>query len=163
MRRIGVMKKLFILLAVLVILAYVGGFRLYKTENGLVFGVPDYEKRDIHVSQVDLDILIKANELLPNENAWRRERVSDCSQSKKLDLYCALETASVLVMGKYVHRQPALQEVRFSIDDNYKNRWDKHRLVDFNSHSDTSFADIKYVLNVAMSTVRRKITHNKTN
>ena len=66
-------------------------------------------------------------------------------------------------MGEYVHRQPALQEVRFAIDDNYKDRWDKHRLVDFNSHNDTNFADIKYVLNVAISTVRRKITHNKTN
>ena len=163
MRKRGVVKKLFILLTVLVILAYAGGYRLYKTENGLVFGIPDYEKRDINVSQVDLDILIKANELLPNESAWKRGRASDCSQSKKLDLYCALETASVVVMGKYVHRQPALQEVRFVIDDNYKYRWDKHRLVDFNSHSDTSFADIKHVLNVAISTVRRKITHNKTN
>ena len=28
-----------------------------QTENGLVFGVPDYEKRDIAVSQVDLDII----------------------------------------------------------------------------------------------------------
>ena len=78
-------------------------------------------------------------------------------------MYRALETASIVVMGEYVHRQPALQEVRFAIDDNYKDRWDKHRLVDFNSHSDTSFADIKYVLNVAISNVIRKITHNKTN
>jgi hypothetical protein len=162
-RKRGGWKKIFILLVVLVILAYAGGCRLYKTENGLVFGIPDYEKRDIHVSQVDLDILIKADELLPNENAWRRGRVSDCSQSKRLDLYCALETASVVVMGKYVHRQPALQEVRFAIDDDYKYRWDKHRLVDFNLHSDTSFADIKHVLNVAISTVKQKITHNKTN
>jgi hypothetical protein len=163
MHKRGVIKKLFILLTVLVILAYAGGYRLYKTENGLVFGIPDYEKRDIHVSQVDLDILIEANELLPNKSAWRRGHVPDCSQSKKLDLYCALETSSIVVMGEYVHRQPALQEVRFAIDGNYKDRWDKHRLVDFNSHSDTSFADIKHVLNVAISTVRWKITHNKTN
>lgn len=163
MRKREVVKKSFILLIVIVILAYAGGFRLYKTENGLVFGIPDYEKRDIHVSQVDLDILIKANELLSNESEWRKERVSGCSQSKKLDLYCALETASVVLMGKYVHRQPALQEVRFAIDDNYKDRWDKHRLVDFNSHSDTNFTDIKYVLNVAISAVRQKITHNKAN
>ena len=45
MRKSGVMKKQFILLAVLIILAYAGGFRLYKTENGLVFGIPDYEKK----------------------------------------------------------------------------------------------------------------------
>lgn len=157
------MKRLVILLAAFVILVYASGCRLYKTENGLVFGIPDYEKRDIHVSQVDLDILIKASELLPNESAWRRGHASDCSKSKSLDLYCALEKASVDVMGEYVHRQPALQEVRFAIDDNYKDRWQEHRLIDFNSHSDTSFADIKYVLNFAISTVRRKIAHNKEN
>ena len=131
-----------------------------QTENGLVFGTSDYEKRDIHVSQVDLDILNRANQLLSDEEVWNREHPSDCSKTKKLDLFCALEKASVDVMGKYVHRQPALQEVRFVIDDHYKNRWKKHRLIDFNSNKETSFKDIKSVLNMAISTVTMKITHN---
>lgn len=132
-----------------------------KTENGLVFGIPDYEKRDIRVSQVDLDILNKAHQLLSNERVWVKEHPSDCTKTEKLDLFCALENASIDVMGKYIHRQPALQEVRFAIDDNYKSRWRKHRLIDFNSNKDTSFDDVKLVLEMAISKVKMKITHNK--
>jgi len=134
-----------------------GVIGVYKTENGIVLGLPDYEKRDIRVSQADLDILAEADGLLSSESRWSKVRVADCLQSEKLDLYCALERASVEVMGKYVHRQPALQEVRFTIDDHYRGRWAKHRLVDFNDNKDTSFADVKSVLAQAMATVRAKL------
>ena len=132
-----------------------------RTENGLVLGIPDYEKRDVRVSQVDLDILNKANQLLSDERVWKKEHPSDCTKSEKIDLFCALEMASVAVMGKYMHRQPALQEVRFAIDDNYKDRWEKHRLLDFNSNRSTRFSDIKSVLNTAITTVKWKLSHNK--
>jgi len=144
----------FVLLGSFIIFGVIG---VYKTENGIVFGLPDYEKKDIHVSQVDLDILIKADELLSNENSWRKVQVSDCSKSRKLDLYCALEEASVEVMGKYVHRQPALQEVRFVIDDHYRERWTKHRLIDFNTYKETSFEDIKSVLSKAIAMAKEKL------
>lgn len=128
-----------------------------KTENGLVFGMPDYEKRDIAVTNVDLDILIRADELLSTENLWEKGAVSRCGDSNKLSLYCALEKASINVTGKYVHRQPALQEVRFVIDDHYRNRWEKHRLIDFNANQATTFSDIKDVLKKAMKSVENKL------
>ncbi len=143
-----------ILLGSLVMFGVIG---VYKTENGIVLGLPDYEKRDIHVSQVDLDVLARADALLSSESGWSKGRVSNCLQSEKLDLYCALERASVEVIGKYIHRQPALQEVRFAIDDHYRERWTKHRLVDFNSNKDTKFEDIKAVLEKAISIVREKL------
>ena len=90
----------FILLGSFIIFGVIG---VYKTENGIVLGLPDYEKRDIHVSQVDLNILTKADALLSSESTWRKGGASDCAQSEKLDLYCALEKASIEVMGKYVH------------------------------------------------------------
>lgn len=150
------MKKLSIVLLV----AMMSG--CYKTENGLVLGIPSYEKKDIQVSQVDWDILNKANQLLSDEHVWKKQHPSDCTKTEKLDLFCALEKASVDVMGKYIHRQPALQEVRFVIDDNYKSRWSKHRLIDFNSNKDTTFDDVKSVLEMAMFSVKMKITHNKS-
>lgn len=134
-----------------------GVIGVYKTENGIVLGLPDYEKRDIRVSQVDLDILNEADTLLSSESRWSRSRDSSCSQSEELDLYCALERASVEVMGKYMHRQPALQEVRFVIDDHYRERWTKHRVVDFNANEHTNFEDIKSVLAEAIATVRGKL------
>ena len=150
----------FFLLVFFLIFGVIG---VYKTENGIVLGLPDYEKRDIHVSQVDMDILTKADALLSSESRWRKGRVSNCSQSEKFDIYCALEKASVDVMGKYIHRQPALQEVRFSIDDHYRERWEKHRLIDFNTNKDTSFKDVKAVLAQAIATVKGKLALYKEN
>lgn len=129
----------------------------YQTENGLVFGLPDYEKRDVKVTQIDLDILLKTNALLKDESVWRKDAVRICDESVKLSLYCALEKASIEMNGKYIHRQPALQEVRFVIDDNYKNRWKVHRLADFNAHPDTSFSDVKFVIAKAIKTVKGKL------
>ena len=46
------------------------------------------------------------------------------------------------VTGDYVHRHPALQEVRFIIDDKYNNRWKVHILADYNINPETSIKDI---------------------
>lgn len=128
-----------------------------QTENGLVFGVPDYEKRDIKVSQQDLEILKKVKEILSKRDAWSKDSVRVCQGSDKYSIYCALEKASKEVLGKYIHRQAALQEVRFVIDDHYKERWKVHRLADFNSHPDTTFEDINIVITKAMEKVSGKL------
>ncbi len=122
-----------------------------------MFGAPDYEKRDIEVSQVDLDILLRANELLSDEAEWTKDPIRDCQEFTKLSLYCTLVRASVEIAGDYVHRKPALQEVRFVIDDYYKSRWNAHRLADFNAHPDTSFEDIKSVISMAIDAVSLKL------
>jgi len=127
------------------------------TENGLVFGTPDYEKRDIPSSTEDLEILTKASSYLINEQIWHKEIIKACSDTKKLNLYCALEAASIDVLGKYIHRKAALQEVRFAIDDNFGDRWSKHRLIDFNNHPETTLKDIKQVIKIAIHAVRRKL------
>jgi hypothetical protein len=129
----------------------------YQTENGLVFGLPDYEKRDIKVTQVDLDILLKADALLKDETVWRKEATGARDDSGELTLLGALEQASIEVNGTYIHRQPALQEVRFAIDDIFKDRWKIHRLEDFNSHPNTSFADVKTVIAKAIGTIKNKL------
>ena len=129
-----------------------------QTENGLLFGVPDYEKREIAVSQLDLDIILSASKLLENEAAWAKGAVSQCDESAgKFNLYCALELASIEVMGEYVHRQPALQEVRFAIDDHYRERWTLHRLADFNGHDETTFDDVKSVIEIASQRIKSKL------
>lgn len=133
-----------------------------KTENGIVFGTPNYERRDISVSYVDLSILRKADELLSNKTNWDKNSDRKCAESEKSNLYCALEKASIEIMGKYVHRQAGLQEVRFVIDDQYKSRWKVHRLADFNAHQDTTFFDVKSVLKKAIISVEGKLAHNKS-
>lgn len=128
------------------------------TENGLVFGVPEYEKRDIDVTQNDLEILLKTRELLVSKNSWVKNSIRECSGSSPYSLYCALEFASKIVDGKYIHRRPALQEVRFAIDDRFNERWKVHRLADFNAHQDTSHADVIKVIEIALERVKDKLS-----
>jgi len=129
----------------------------YQTENGLVFGLPDYEKRDVKVTAVDLEILLKADALLKDESVWKSDADRICNDPIKLSLYCALKKASVEVSGEYIHRQPALQEVRFVIRDDYRNRWKVHRLADFNANPATSFDDVKSVIAKAIEIVKGKL------
>jgi hypothetical protein len=129
----------------------------YRTENGLVFGKPDYEKRDILVAEIDLKILLRANELLADEKSWHRKSERECNNQEPYSLYCALKKSSIEVNGNYIHRQPAFQEVRFVIDDLYKDYWEVHRLADFNSNEKTSHEDIKKVLTVAIERVKKKL------
>ena len=132
-----------------------------RTENGLVFGLPGYEKRDIQVTIMDLEILEKAKNLLINTENWSKDELRTCDSNPPYNLYCALEKASIIVDGKYIHRRPALQEVRFTIDDKYKNRWKVHRLADFNKHPITTHNDIINVLNEAIERVKRKLSSEK--
>jgi hypothetical protein len=56
----------------------------YQTEHGLVLGKPDYEKRSIAVTEVDLNILQAADELLDNEGNWSKDSESDCHIQEKV-------------------------------------------------------------------------------
>ena len=55
---------------------FLGG--CYRTENGLVFGLPDYEKRNIKVTQIDLDILRRTNALLKDATLWNKDASRIC-------------------------------------------------------------------------------------
>lgn len=133
-----------------------------RTENGFVFGTPAYEQRDISVSTIDLDILIKAKALLSDKLEWSRDVLRECTGHAPFSLYCALETASKIVDGKYIHRRPALQEVRFTIDDQYKSRWKVHRLAEFNNNPETSYEDIVKIMNDTIDRVREKIKNSNS-
>lgn len=132
----------------------------YQTENGIVFGKPSYEQRDAKVTEIDLEILERTDKLLTEEN-WTKDSLRECTQSNQLNLYCALETASIEVNGAYNHRQPALQEVRFAIDDHYRSYWSKHRLSEFNGNPLTNFSDVKKVITVALNRVKSKLKQYK--
>jgi hypothetical protein len=67
------------------------------------------------VSAQDLAILLRAKELLADEAHWNRHDDRNCPpQAKTYSLFCALQKASVEVLGEYEHRRAALQEVRFA-------------------------------------------------
>ncbi|MEO8366451.1 MAG: DUF3833 family protein [Pseudoxanthomonas sp.] len=116
--------------------------------------IPDYEDRDQPVSVKDLEILDRANTLLANESAWSRKDTRECPPgAKSLSLFCALQKASIEVLGAYDHRRAALQEVRFAIEDATAGREFEHRLMDYNNLPETQFSDIKNILVAARAKV----------
>jgi hypothetical protein len=68
-------------------------------------------------------------------------------------LFCALQKASIDVLGTYDHRRAALQEVRFAVEDATKGREFEHRLMDYNNLPETQFSDIKHILSAAKEKV----------
>ncbi len=117
---------------------------------------PERERRDQPVTEEDLRILIRADEILIDEAVWNREDDRICDDDElagKRSLFCALQKASIEVLGAYDHRRVALQEVRFAIVDATEGQKFAHRLKDYNNLSDTQFDDVKRILFVAREKV----------
>lgn len=119
---------------------------------------PAYEQRSQPVSGEDLLILDRANELLPDEAHWNRQDTRECPVgAPSLSLFCALQAASIEVLGQYDHRRVALQEVRFAIEEVSGGREFQHRLMDFNNLPETTLTDIKRVLSLARDSVATRL------
>jgi hypothetical protein len=105
------------------------------------------------LTQIDLDVLRKADDILADESKWNRKcERRYVKEDKTWSLYTALHKASVEVTGKFDHRLPALEEVRKTVEGVTANKKYQHRLRDYNNDSDTKFSDIK---NVITPTIKR--------
>ena len=125
---------------------------------------PERERRDQPVTEEDLRILIRADEILIDEAVWNREDDRDCDDDElagKRSLFCALQKACIEVLGTYDHRRVALQEVRFAIVDASEGQKFAHRLRDYNNLPETQFADVKRILIVAREKVSARLESNE--
>jgi hypothetical protein len=119
---------------------------------------PAYETHGLPVTPDDLRILERADVLLSTEASWNRRDDRNCPPGQAtLSLFCALQAASVEVLGAYDHRRVALQEVRFAIEEVSGGREFEHRLMDFNNLPATRFQDIKRVLSIAHDRVLARL------
>ena len=121
---------------------------------------PELERRDQPVTDDDLRILRRAEELLKDESVWNRKDDRECKDDEatgKRSLFCALQRACIDVLGAYDHRRVALQEVRFAVEDATRGQDFEHRLRDFNNLPATRLADIKRVLRVASDRVKSRL------
>jgi hypothetical protein len=120
----------------------------------------DLERRDQPVTDDDLRILVRADELLNDESVWNRKDDRECDDDEatgKRSLFCALQKACIDVLGAYDHRRVALQEVRFAVEDATRGQDFEHRLRDFNNLPTTRLADVKKVLRVATDRVKSRL------
>jgi hypothetical protein len=97
------------------------------------------------VSKSDVTIVQKARQILDSPGKWNRadDRICPAAETK-FSLYCALQEATYEVTQDFAHRDAAMQEARFVIDEDLapNNHYD-HRLMDYNNDPRTTFADVQ--------------------
>jgi hypothetical protein len=100
----------------------------------------------------DIAILQSALGGLDRIAEWNRQEVQNCGSSGQTNtgLFCLLYTAVEARMGRYHHRQPALELVRAVIFERWRDRITSHQLIDFNNHPATTSTDLRTVLQVAL-------------
>lgn len=83
---------------------------------------------------------------------WNRQESQSCLGQVQTNtgFFCLLYSAVESQMGRYHHRQPALELVRAIIAERWRDRITSHPLVDFNNHPATTIADLRTVLQVAL-------------
>ena len=121
---------------------------------------PELERRDRPVTPEDLRIVTRAKSLLQNESVWNRRDDRECADDEakgQRSLFCALQKATIEVLGEYDHRRVALQEVRFAVEDATRGRAFEHRIMDYNNGAKTTIKDIWQVLDVSMERMRSRL------
>jgi len=109
-------------------------------------------------SAADLEIVEAAKAVLSSEAVWDREDDRNCENDKGVvSLYCALARATAEVMGRYQHRQPAMQAVRRVIATEWPERVIDHRLMSFNNDPRTSLGDVERLFDLAADSIRNQI------
>jgi hypothetical protein len=130
----------------------------YVPNSAYIPTSPEAERRDRPVTAEDLRILERADAILSDPDKWNRQDDRICTpEDTTWSLFCALQRASVEVLGEYDHRRAALQEVRFAIEAAAPGQDFEHRLRDYNNLSTTRFEDIKAVLHVARQRVADRL------
>jgi hypothetical protein len=135
-------------------------FLLYLAFSAPALALDPTVVRSMEVTQQDEQILLRAEELLKDESQWNRQDERWCEddeQTGRRSLFCALHRATVEVLGKYRHRQAALEYVRLVIMELTPNAAYSHRLMDYNNDPTTTHADIQRVLDTALAEVRSKM------
>jgi hypothetical protein len=110
------------------------------------------------VDASDLAILDHALALITTESQWNRADTRQCDPAdSRFTLFCALQKASIEVLGQYEHRRAALQEVRFAVEEATVGRQYEHRLRDFNNDPRTTLTDLRSMIAIARQRVSARL------
>ena len=106
----------------------------------------------------DIRIIQRAMALVSDVRAWNRQDNRICAPNPQMwSVFCALTQATVEVSGGVHYRQPALQAVREVLNEVGGNRLNKHRLMDYNNHPDTTLEEIHSLLRTAQTRLEQRL------
>ena len=133
--------------------------------EGYAVTIEDLNENKILVfDSTDLRIIQKADSILSDKTKWNKDDDRDCIDDinkEKYSLFCALYKASKDLTGKYEHRRAVMQQVRFTIDNYEQGRVFNHRLMDWNNHPETSFEELKQVLNETQDSIASQLNNHE--
>ena len=118
------------------------------------------ENRNLAFDSLDLKIIQKADSILSDPSKWNKQDDRECKDdiaNGKYSLFCSLYKASFDITGEYIHRRPAMQIVRFTLEKYENGRVKEHRLMDWNNHPDTTFEEVKKVLKESIQAVKQQL------
>ncbi len=118
------------------------------------------ENRQLEFDSIDLKIIEQAHAVLSDASDWHKQDDRKCDddiRNESYSLFCALYKGSIDVAGDYIHRRPAMQVVRFTLEKYEDGRVVNHRLMDWNNHPDTTFEEIKTVFRESIEEVKRRL------
>ena len=139
---------------------YILPFIFITTTSQFVFGQINNENRNLVFDSVDLQIIQRADSILVDSLTWNKDDDRKCDDditNGKYSLYCALYKSSIDVTGEYVHRRPAMQIVRFTLQKYDNGRVKNHRLMDWNNHQNTTFEELKKILKESILVVENQL------
>ncbi|MBT8262395.1 MAG: hypothetical protein KJO05_06205 [Bacteroidia bacterium] len=126
------------------------GEQLENSEHYLVFDA------------ADLEILQRVDGLLSTPSKWNKNDDGECdddSANNSYSLYCALVKASEEVVGSYEDEpnRPAIRMVRFTLNKYQDRRVIGNTVEDWNNHPDTTFEELKKVLEESIEEVKKQL------
>jgi hypothetical protein len=128
--------------------------------KGKFQGDPD---ADPPVTRDDVKIVQRAEAILNSPAKWNRADNRECpGTAKTFSLYCALELATDEVSGHFQHREAAMQQARFVIDEDLAggNHY-HHRLMDYNNDPKTTFADTQKFFHLLERRIATRLSEQK--
>src|SRR5262245_29563503 len=111
------------------------------------------------VSKADVEIVRRAKEILNSPAKWNRADDRVCpKEAKTFSLYCAMEKTTEDMSSNFEHRDAAMQEVRFVIDEVLaKGNHYEHRLMNYNNDPKTSFADVQRFFRLLEERIQKRL------
>ncbi len=136
-----------------------GWFELQAARlDGATLTVAIAADRQLPPTSDDIRIIQRAMALVSDETVWNRQDTRVCPpEPQKWSVFCALTQATVEISGGVHYRQPALQMVREVLNKVGGNRLNKHRLMDYNNHPDTTLAEIHNLLRTAQARLEHRL------
>jgi hypothetical protein len=114
--------------------------------------------RQLPATADDLKIVQRAKALIASEAVWNKQDDRNCPPNPtKWSAFCALMQATSEISGGIHCRQPALQAVREAVNAVGGTRVNKHRLMDYNNHPDTTLREIHGLFEQAAQRLRAEV------